>query len=406
MRLDSRRRDVARRVALLAVATFSIAACTVSAASDTPEPSGVSAPATPTPTPVPTPMAVVSISPAPESDEVPLDARIRVAVAKGELVRVEAKRPNGSLIPGQFEADGTWVSKGRELRREKTYVVRAVAVDSAGLRTEVESSFRTLDPPTTLTTSISPLNGTTVGVGMPLVVHLSEPVPDDRRAAVQRRLTVTTSPAVEGSWSWLSDSELHYRPETYWPAGTDVAVRVNLLAWKAAPKLWGDEQRTVKFHVGDALVMKVDVSGHEMTVAQNGKLLRTIPVTTGKDGFITRNGIKVITSKERSRVMDAATIDIDKNDPEYYRLKVEYAMRLTWSGEFLHAAPWSAESQGLANVSHGCTGMSLADAAWLYGLVKVGDPVEFTHSPRGLEPGNGWTDWNVSWDDWTAGSAA
>ena len=134
-------------------------------------------------------------------------------------------------------------------------------------------------------------------------------------------------------------------------------------------------------------------------------MIRRIPITTGKEGFRTRNGIKVIVSKERTRVMDAATIDIPEDSPEYYRLEVEYAMRLTWSGEFVHAAPWSVAHQGREDVSHGCTGMSVADAAWFYDLSKVGDVVAYTGSTRPLEPGNGWTDWNVSWDDWTDGSA-
>jgi lipoprotein-anchoring transpeptidase ErfK/SrfK len=142
-----------------------------------------------------------------------------------------------------------------------------------------------------------------------------------------------------------------------------------------------------------------------MTVRKNGKVVRTIPITTGKEGFTTRAGIKVIVTKERYRVMDSTTVDIPAGSADSYRLKVEYAMRLTWSGEFLHAAPWSVSSQGHRNVSHGCTGMSTANARWLYDNSNIGDVVEFVNSPRGLESGNGYTDWNVAWAKWTAGSA-
>ena len=100
-----------------------------------------------------------------------------------------------------------------------------------------------------------------------------------------------------------------------------------------------------------------------------------------------------------------STVDIPEDSGEYYNLEVEYAMRLTWSGEFVHAAPWSVASQGKENVSHGCTGMSNEQAKWFYDLSKVGDVVVYTGSDRSLESGNGWTDWNVSWADWTAGSA-
>jgi hypothetical protein len=104
--------------------------------------------------------------------------------------------------------------------------------------------------------------------------------------------------------------------------------------------------------------------------------------------------------------MDAATTGVDSEDPGYYNISdVRWAMRLTNSGEFIHAAPWSVGSQGRDNVSHGCTGMSTADAKWLYDRSRRGDVVEYVDSPRPLEDRNGWTDWNVPWATWTAGSA-
>jgi len=113
--------------------------------------------------------------------------------------------------------------------------------------------------------------------------------------------------------------------------------------------------------VGSETISTVDIAKHMMVVKRGNEVLRRIPVTTGKPGWDTRVGTKVIMSKSRNVVMDAASIDVDPSDPEYYRLDVEYAMRVTWSGEYLHAAPWSESSQGEENVSHGCTGMSLAN---------------------------------------------
>ena len=79
--------------------------------------------------------------------------------------------------------------------------------------------------------------------------------------------------------------------------------------------------------------------------------------------------------------------------------------RATFSGEFIHAAPWSVGSQGSANVSHGCVGMSTANAGWLYNMTKVGDVVEVTGTNRSMELSNGYGDWNLSWADWQEGSA-
>ncbi len=102
--------------------------------------------------------------------------------------------------------------------------------------------------------------------------------------------------------------------------------------------------------------------------------------------------------------MDAATGGTDPSDPEYYSLEVEYAMRVTYSGEFLHAAPWSVGSQGSANVSHGCVGMSTANAQWLYDLSNVGDVVEVTGTSNEQNLGNGITVWNEDWKQWLADS--
>jgi lipoprotein-anchoring transpeptidase ErfK/SrfK len=196
---------------------------------------------------------------------------------------------------------------------------------------------------------------------------------------------------------------VQWRPKAYWPAGTTVTVRSALEDVQVAPGVWGTSNRTTEFRVGSAMISTVDVKRHTMTVRKDGRVVKVIPVTTGKNGFLTRNGVKVIMSRESSRRMDAETTGIARTDPEYYDVKVKWAMRLTHSGEFFHAAPWSVASQGRANVSHGCTGMSTENAEWLFKNSKVGDVAVFTGSKRGLEWGNGYTAWDMPYDRWLAG---
>jgi hypothetical protein len=142
-----------------------------------------------------------------------------------------------------------------------------------------------------------------------------------------------------------------------------------------------------------------------MNVYRSGQLLRSIPVTTGKPGFETRSGTKVLITKERSRIMDAATGGTSLEDPDYYRVNAEYAMRLSYSGEFVHAAPWSTGAQGSANVSHGCIGMSTANGEWWWNQNEIGDVVIVKNTPliQG-DDGNGLTVWNAKWDEWLAKS--
>jgi len=345
----------------------------------------------------------IEIDPPSASTDVAPGRPVTVTVTDGELTSVTVTDDKGRAMAGEIAAGGdTWTSESN-LKVSRHYRVQATAEDATGRPTQRSGFFATVAPRAVLETSISPLDGQDVGVGMPVVVRFSEPVTD--RAAVEQALTVTSSKPIVGSWSWTSDEEIHFRPRDFWPSNTDVSVDVALRGIDAGRGVWGMKNRTVRFSTGSAMISLIDVDKYTLTVTRNGKTLRTIPVSTGKAGFLTRNGTKVILEKHTLKVMDASTIGIGQGDPEYYRLDVPYAMRVTWSGEFVHAAPWSAGSQGRDNVSHGCVGMSMSNAIWLFNMSTVGDVVQVVGSPRELEPGNGYTDWNVSWADWTAGSA-
>ncbi|MGN6330884.1 MAG: Ig-like domain-containing protein [Motilibacteraceae bacterium] len=359
-------------------------------------------PAAPAVSSAPVPVSL-HVTPADAATGVRPDAAVQVSATHGTLTSVQvlaagAKTP----LSGALSADKASWRADEPLLPGTTYVVSTEAVGKTGSVRQT-SSFRTLTPTGKLTTSITPLSGRTYGVGMPIVITFDARVKD--KAAVQRRLTVTSSKPVQGSWHWDSDTVVEYRPQTYWPAYTSVTVGVRLKGVDGGGGAWGVSDRTVRFEIGSATISKVDVKKLTMTVYRDGSVLKVVPVTTGKDGFLTRNGVKVISEKHRTIQMDAATLNIPKDSKDYYNLKVEYALRVTWSGEFVHAAPWSVGQQGSARVSHGCVGMSMADGAWFFDQSKVGDVIEVSGSPRQLEPGNGWTLWNVPWAQWQAGSA-
>ncbi len=177
------------------------------------------------------------------------------------------------------------------------------------------------------------------------------------------------------------------RPEAYWQAGTKVSVDVAVNGVSAGGGIYGQEDRKVDFEIGAAHVYKVNARTHQMKVFENGKLLRTLPITTGKAGFTTRSGVKVIMEKYAQKRMNSETVGIARGSAEAYDIDdVKWAMRLTSSGEFIHAAPWSVGSQGRANVSHGCTGMSTDNAAWLYSMTRRGDVVEYVGTDRPMDP--------------------
>ena len=332
------------------------------------------------------------------------DQRIVVRANDGQLADVTVTGPKGPL-KGYISGDGTvWTATKSNLDFGATYTVSVTAVDSRGVSTTRVDQIRTKEPKAFFTGSVDPAKDETVGAGTPITVHFDRPI--KKKAEVERALVVYTPEPLLGAWSWNSDTEVQFRPKKYWPGNIDVTVALNLKGVEAARGVYGQDNTETTFHIGTQMVTKVNAASHVAKIYRNGKHLRTIPITTGKAGFETRSGVLLIVSKERTRIMDAATGGTSKNDPEYYRLEVEYAMRITYSGEFLHAAPWSVGSQGYANVSHGCIGMSSSNAAWLYGISSPGDVVEITGTSVPQNLGNGITVWTESWDDWLTGSKA
>ncbi len=335
---------------------------------------------------------------------VPVDEVLSVTAKNATLTKVTVTQAAGEL-PGTLSADNLhWVADDR-LEPGVTYTVKSVAKGADGEPVRSTSSFTTealsLDQQTY--PSVAPLDGETVGAGMPVVVTFDIPVTD--QAAFERNMHVTTTPAQQGTWHWVSSTEVHYRPKKYWQAGTDIHVDIDINGVDAGGGIYGQEDRELDFSVGDVHVYKVNAQTHQMKVYSNGSLLRTIPITTGEQpAFTTRSGIKVILEKFDSKRMNSETVGI--TGPDAYDIDdVQWAMRVTYSGEFIHAAPWSVGSQGNANVSHGCTGMSTDNAAWLYAMTLRGDIVEYTGTDRPMEPDNGYGDWNIDWSTYKDGSA-
>jgi lipoprotein-anchoring transpeptidase ErfK/SrfK len=345
----------------------------------------------------------LTVTPENRATRVALDARARVVADAGRLREVRVSGAGGRRLAGRLAEDGrSWVSTGA-LAPATRYRVVADAVDDAGTATRRQTTFTTLRPRAELRASVMPLDGETVGVGLPIGVWFNEPVAD--RAAVERRLQVASSKPVTGAWHWFADNEVHYRPKAYWPSGSRVTFRARLAGADAGRGVWGVADRTIRFRIGQRRVSVVDVRTHRMRVTAGGRTLRTLPVSTGRERYPTTNGVHFVLEKTPVKVMDSSTIGIPRGSPGGYYQRVAWSVRISNSGEFVHAAPWSTGSQGRANVSHGCVNLSTANAAWFYRQTRRGDVVEVRGSPKRPGDSFGVADWNMSWRRWLAGSA-
>ncbi|MEV5841716.1 Ig-like domain-containing protein [Streptomyces sp. NPDC051985] len=333
-------------------------------------------------------------------------------VAKSDddrITDVTAQDATGRYVAGELDADGSRWHSTSPLAANAHYTVQVSTEDEDGVPGRKVLTFDTSVPTTKqrLKVTFGPKSGE-YGVGQPITAQLDREVKDKaQRAVVERGLRVDSIPAVDGAWYWVSDKELHYRPKEYWPTHATIQVHSDLDGVKISDRLWGGTAKPLKITTGDKLLAVTDAGAHQMTIYKNDKVINTIPITTGKPGYETRNGVKVVLEKQYFVRMRGTTVGIAEGTSDSYDLPVYYATRVTWSGEYVHAAPWSVGSQGYENVSHGCTGMNTSNAEWFFDTFHPGDLVKVVNS-NGKEMenfGNGFGDWNLAWKDWRNGSA-
>ncbi len=344
------------------------------------------------------------------ADEVPFDEPVMVEAQNGEVQSAEVvAADSGEALDGSLDG-AAWVSAGPPLPG-LSYEVTAEVTGADGGSHTLTGTFTVAEVPDgqRLTLNVIRGGGDVVGVGTPIVVKFEQAVSD--RAAVEEALHVASEPQVNGAWHWLNAQEVHFRPEEYWPSGTRIRADFELNGVQAGEDLWGGRSYSYEIEVGDAQIARVDATAHTFSVIRDGETIATWDTSLGKPDFATRNGTYIVLTKEEERNMTScnANITCDPSDPAFYDVDAQFAVRLTNSGTFVHAAPWSETAQGADNVSHGCLNLSETNAKTYYDMVRYGDVVEVVNSTR--EAGDlveradpGMVDWNLSWEQILAGS--
>jgi lipoprotein-anchoring transpeptidase ErfK/SrfK len=361
------------------------------------------------------PSAKLSVSgPADKAKDVPTGTTIQLKVSGGTLGAVSVTDSDGKKVDGGLTAGSTSWRPAGQLDWSTTYKVTATARTAKGRQTTAHSTFTTMaEPDDAHQVRVSSYVGDNMvyGVGMPLVVEFGNPgswydVPENQRAAVQARMTVTSTPAVTGTWYWWSGHEVHFRPKDYWPVGTKFHVDIALGGVDFGGGSYGRNDLTMDSSIApQALAVSIDDTTKQATVTQDGKVLKKIPVSLGAAASKTSSGTFVVMTRNQSEVFDSSTFGRPADAPGGYRETVYWDLRFTWDGQYIHGAPWSVASQGNTDVSNGCVNMSTANAQWLFGLAHIGDPITIANTGAQWQPGDGWTDWSLSWADFQKGSA-
>ncbi|MDP9864720.1 L,D-transpeptidase [Streptosporangium brasiliense] len=347
--------------------------------------------------------AGVRISPPLDSVRARTGRGLVVRAGTGTLTGVSAYA-GGAPVPGRFDrARTTWRSDWA-LTPDREYIVNVTSAGADGTTATASGRFRTLTPARTFQVrSVTPYPGETVGVGMPIIVDLTAPVED--RAAVERALEVRSTKPVEGAWHWVSDTQVVYRPRRGWPARQRVSFTAHLSGVRAARGTYGTADHTVPFTVGRGQVSFIDTRTHRMRVTRDGRTVQRMAISAGTattEEYTTTSGVHL--TMDKASPVRMVSPGRDKGDPGFYDVMIDHAVRISGSGEYVHAKD-NLWAQGRANVSHGCVNARPDQAAWFFDTSLRGDPVIIRGTDRELEWDNGWGYWQRSWEEWLAGSA-
>ncbi|WP_017614683.1 L,D-transpeptidase [Nocardiopsis salina] len=360
--------------------------------------------------------AELSISPDTGEENLPPNSPVNVAAEGGSITGVDVDQSVGEddeEDPDLYEMTGTlndddteWVSDWN-LRPGAEVVVTATAENEAGEETELVHEFTTEAAPEGNRLGLAsnfPNSGDTVGVGMPVVINFDHPVTN--KVEVENSMDVESEEEIAGAWNWVDDQMAVFRPEEYWEPHQQVSVDLNLAGVEAADGVYGNRNHEIDFEVGRELIATMHVPDHEMEIEIDGEHDRTFEVSNGaanREFDTTTSGTHVLMERHEDLTMDAATLGIDEDDPDYYRLDVKYAVRTSNSGEFVHEMS-SNGNIGSANTSNGCTNLRMDDAQWFFENTLMGDILDTTGTDREFEWDNGWGYWQMSWDEWLEAS--
>lgn len=305
----------------------------------------------------------------------------------------------GTEISGSFNDDHTVWTSSDKLDYSSTYSLSAKSGSE-----KLNQSFTSFTPSMLTDGALAPLDGVTVGVGQTIALRFDE-IPSDRQA-IEDAISVETEPKVDGAFYWITSQEVRWRPETYWQPGTKVHVKADLYGKDLGDGMFGQNDREATFTIGDNVQVEADDNTKTVIVKKNGEVVRTMPTSMGMPGHETPVGVYTIGDQYDTLRMDSTTYGLAL-DAGGYQTDVSYATQMSYSGIYLHAAPWSVWAQGNTDTSHGCLNLSMEDARWVYENLKRGDIVTVKNTgAETLSGSDGLGDWNIPWSTWSKGNTA
>lgn len=361
----------------------------------------------------------VRITPPPAATGVDPVGAVKVTAVAGTLTDVQMINEQGRTVAGKMSAGNREWVPSEPLGYGRSYTVSATSRGADTATATQVSRFTTVVPDDQTAVTLGSTSGAALtegasyGVGTVIVARFDDPIPD--RAAAERQMQVSSTPAVEGSWYWVNDQKAHWRPKKYFPAGTKVSVDAGIYGANLGAGLYGQRDSRVNFTIGPSHVTVVDDVTKQVNVYVDGELVRTMPTSMGRGGtetvggktiaFWTQPGVYTVMEKQNPVLMDSSTYGLPVDSASGYKISVPHAVRISPDGIYLHEREATVWAQGNTNVSAGCLNLSADNAEWFYDFAQPGDVVEIRNT--GGAPLEQWQngDWSVPWETWKAGSA-
>lgn len=247
----------------------------------------------------------------------------------------------------------------------------------------------------------------TYGIGMPIVVYFSAKITEARdfvaattvkiNGVVNKgfwyfeRSALNAGYPLQGSFiPYQADVPSYYNGmQTLWPPNSTVEMAMDTKGVSAGRGLAFDDSLTLHMAIGDAHISRVDCAAEQMVITDNGRPWHTYPVSCGAAATPTFNGIKVVLQKGEQdpatgKLRPIGTVMM--SGPGYTDDPVPYSVRITNSGEYVHAASWNGRNIGIRSTSNGCTNLNPDNAIAFYNWAIIGDVVIHSNTGGGKMP--------------------
>jgi lipoprotein-anchoring transpeptidase ErfK/SrfK len=234
-----------------------------------------------------------------------------------------------------------------------------------------------------------------LGLMLPLQLTFSEPLADIANAGGNLQVQTHDGKAVPGKWRWIGDRQLKFTPHPAWPASSIIEVSADMQNLKSERGGMLEQALVGQFSTGTDRRLFVYLDSQSVEAVENGKVVRTFKVSTGKSKTPTATGSYYIYDRYRHKTMRS---DVGQGRPGFYEVKDVPYTQFFHKDYAFHGAFWHNNFGRPA--SHGCVNMATKeqnkrwpkvseDAGWLYHWGALGIPVTVTNKvPKSIQAGH------------------